>query len=90
MHENEPIGGTHFHMSGFTGARFDTETKGNSKMAFWRNVCNLQGPCSYEIQDRGVDSLVLPSPLPLGRSDAWVLFVTFLSQSYSYLLNIIY
>lgn len=53
-------------------------------MAFWRNVCNGPGLGSYEIKGRGVDSLVLPSSLPLGMSDTRVFFVTFLSLiSYS-------
>jgi len=41
-HENEfvlddtkLVGGTHFHMNGFTQTRFDTETLGNSEIAYW-------------------------------------------------------
>ena len=36
LHGNEHVhlGGTHFHMNGFAKIHFDTEAKGNSKMAY--------------------------------------------------------
>ena len=33
LHENEPVGGTHFHMNGFARRLVLKEAKGNSKMA---------------------------------------------------------
>ena len=32
--KDEPVGGAHFHINGFTKNHFDTETKDNSKMAY--------------------------------------------------------
>ena len=36
LHENEPVGGTHFHMNGFKLrlVNFETEAQGNSEMAY--------------------------------------------------------
>jgi len=35
LHENEPVGQTHFHMNGFAGRFvFDIEAKGNSEMGY--------------------------------------------------------
>ena len=39
VHENEPVGKTHFHMYGFARrkTRFDTEAKDNSEVAYYFN-----------------------------------------------------
>jgi len=37
LHENKPVGGTHFHMKWFrTKIRFDTGAKDNSEMAYFQ------------------------------------------------------
>ena len=41
--ENEPVFGTYFHMNGFVGkTHFDTEAKGNSKMAYYNSLRTLE------------------------------------------------
>ena len=38
LHENGHVGETHFHMNGFAPVRFETEAKGNSEMAYYKDT----------------------------------------------------
>jgi len=61
LHENEPVGATHFHEWFCTKTRFDTQAEGNSEMAyillifqmFWQGTSLVTLGKAAEIFHRG-------------------------------------
>ena len=61
LHENEPVGGTHFDMNGFALTRFETEAKSKSEMACsstaWGENLVSQQFLSYVAKQHGISYL---------------------------------